>query len=623
MLFVPDVATLSGRIQARAGLLLLAVVLLGGGLIGVWRLALSPLLDAWRSRDWVQVMAKIETLALAQDARGVQLRTRYAYRVEGVLYRASRYGLHRGTENAEAARAAYAELLYRNKVWVWVNPEAPGEALMNRDIHWSIIVFALPAVAAAALGALLFWAAGSALRQQYRESQRANKKGMRYAWRTMCFLYSLFFWLALPWLMLRLLWRSRQQADCRRHWRERFGFYAPRAKSPLLWVHAVSLGETRAAAPLVAKLLAAYPQHVLLLTSMTPTGRAAGAALYGDNERVMTAYLPWDTPDAARRFFQHFRPAFGVLLETEIWPNLLFAARRQDVPVLLVNARLSRRSARGYARIGALARPAFACLAAVAAQERADARRLAFLGAKRISLCGNLKFDAQPAPELLARGKAWRAAIMDAKPRPIWLAASTRAGEESLLLDILAQLWARCSQEAPLLVLTPRHPQRFDAVAALVRARGLVLARRGAGLPTPETQVWLGDSMGELAAYYALADVAFIGGSLLPLGGQNLIEAAACACPALLGPHTFNFARASREAVRAGAALRVDDAKALLEALSTLLADPKRQAAMRLAALAFAAQHQGATARILALLQAVFQSPSAERTDGLAPLSNA
>ncbi|MDR1349287.1 MAG: lipid IV(A) 3-deoxy-D-manno-octulosonic acid transferase [Zoogloeaceae bacterium] len=419
----------------------------------------------------------------------------------------------------------------------------------------------------------------------------------------MRFLYSFCFYLFLPGLLLRLLWRSRQQPDYRRHWRERFGFYDGRAPSPLLWVHAVSLGETRAAEPLMAGLLAAYPRHALLLTSMTPTGRGAGSALYRDNARVMQAYLPYDAPDAVRRFFRHFRPDFGVLLETEIWPNLLFAARRQGVPMMLVNARLSSRSARGYARIGMLARPAFATLCAVAAQERADARRLAFLGASQISICGNLKFDVHPAPELLAQGKTWRTEITRRQQRPIWLAASTREGEEILLLDVAAQLPACLPPDAPppLLVLTPRHPQRFDAVATLVETRGLSLTRRSAGLPTLETQVWLGDSMGELAAYYALADIAFIGGSLLPLGGQNLIEAAACACPTLFGPYTFNFARASRDAVRAGAALRVQDAK-------TLLAHPKQQAALRSAALDFAAQYRGATTRVLALLRAQTQS---------------
>ncbi|MDR2365793.1 MAG: lipid IV(A) 3-deoxy-D-manno-octulosonic acid transferase [Zoogloeaceae bacterium] len=433
----------------------------------------------------------------------------------------------------------------------------------------------------------------------------------------MRFLYRVFLYLFLPWLVLRLLWRGRRQVGYRRHWRERFGFYGQCAASPLLWIHAVSLGETNAAAPLMEALLAAYPRHTLLLTSTTPAGRAAGMALYGGEARIMLACLPWDTPDAVRRFFRHFRPVLGVLLETEIWPNLLFAAKRHDVPVLLVNARMSRRSARGYARIAALARPVFACLSAVAAQERADARRLAFLGAARISLCGNLKFDARPAPELLARGKAWRAEIMGAQFRPIWLAASTREGEETLLLDVMRQLSARWPPDAPppLMVLTPRHPQRFSDVAALIKARGFTLARRSERLPTPETQVWLGDSMGEMAAYYALADAAFIGGSLLPLGGQNLIEAAACACPTILGPHTFNFARASLDAVRAGAALRANDAGALTDALTTLLAQPERRAIMRAAALTFAADRQGATARIMALLRDQVPPPAADSRD--------
>jgi 3-deoxy-D-manno-octulosonic-acid transferase len=613
MWLVPNVTHLSGRILARTGLLLLAALFLGSGLIATWRLALSPLVDVWRSRDWMRVMAKIETRTLAHDARGVHLRIRYAYRIDGILYRASRYGPHADADSAEAARAAYAELLYRDKAWVWVNPGSPGEALMNRDIHWQVVAFALPAVAVAALGALLLWAAARAVRDRHRASRRKMPGAMRYPVSIMRFFYSLFFYLSMPGLLLRLLWRSRRQEGYRRHWRERIGGYTGRAPAPLIWVHAVSLGETQAARPLVTGLLAAYPRHTLLLTSMTPTGREAGEALYRNEARIMRAYLPYDTPDAARRFFRHFRPDFGILLETEIWPNLLFAARRHDVPVMLVNARLSRRSARGYARFMKLTRPAFAGLYAVAAQERADARRLAFLGATRVFVCGNLKFDVRPDPELRSLGKAWRADILRARARPVWLAASTREGEEALLLDVAARLSASLPPDTPppLLVLTPRHPQRFDAVAALIAARGLSFTRRGDGLPTAETQVWLGDSMGELAAYYALADIAFIGGSLVPLGGQNLIEAAACGCPALFGPHTFNFARASLDAVRCGAALRVADAKALAAALATLFTHPERQAAMRAAALDFAARYQGATPRILALLRD-WVSPSPE-----------
>jgi 3-deoxy-D-manno-octulosonic-acid transferase len=281
-------------------------------------------------------------------------------------------------------------------------------------------------------------------------------------------------------------------------------------------------------------------------------------------------------------------------VETEIWPNLMEAAARRKVPVMLVSARLSRRSARGYARIAALARPALKKLAAVAAQSKADARRLkCFLGAFPVSVCGNLKFDAQPHPDRLRQGEDWRAALP--QNRLVWLAASTREGEEALLLDV----YLRLERPDLLLLLVPRHPQRFDAVADLVSHRNLTLQRRSQGLPGPEHQVWLGDSMGEMAAYYRLADFAFVGGSLLPFGGQNLIEAAACGCPALIGPHTFNFAQAGEAAIAAGAARRVADARELAKAVQELIDHPATRKTMSAAGLAFCAAHRGAAARIL------------------------
>lgn len=409
-------------------------------------------------------------------------------------------------------------------------------------------------------------------------------------------LYCLLLYLGAPLVWLRLLWRSRRQPEYRQHLGERWGFFGqPPGPEPLIWLHAVSVGETRAAQPLIQALLQAWPEHRLLLTCMTPTGRAAGAELLGDDPRVLQAYLPYDYPGAMSRFLDHFRPRLGVLMETEIWPNLMAAAARRQLPVVLANARLSRRSARGYARIAALVRPALERLAAVAAQSEADANRLALLGAPRISICGNLKFDVSPAPAVLALGETWRAALGS---RPVWLAASTREGEEVLLLEVLERL----QRPELLLVLVPRHPQRFEAVAHLVRERGLRLAYRSQGLPGAEHQVWLGDSMGEMAAYYRLADLAFVGGSLLPLGGQNLIEAAACGCPVLTGPHTFNFAQASADAVAAGAARQVAGAGELEKVLGELLDAPEKRVAMGQAGRDFAAAHRGATARTLALI---------------------
>ena len=404
--------------------------------------------------------------------------------------------------------------------------------------------------------------------------------------------YSFVLYLLTPLIWLRLLWRARRQPEYLQRLGERYGFYGKRPPGPLLWVHAVSVGETRAAQPLVEALQRSWPAHRILLTGMTPTGRQAAREVYGD--RVVQAYLPYDYPGAVARFLRHFSPEFGVLMETEVWPNLLAAARRRGVPVMLANARLSARSARGYGRIGALARPAFASLAGVAAQTADDAARLAELGVAPVEVCGNLKFDVQPPADKLALGRQWRAALGE---RPVWLAASTREGEEELVL----QAWRSVAPGA-LLVLVPRHPQRFAEVAALLGARGIEFARRSEELPGPASRVWLGDSMGEMAAYYALADLAFIGGSLLPLGGQNLIEAAACGCPVLVGPHTFNFKQATEDALAAGAALRVADADALGAAVDRLLADKTALAGMRAAAQSFARAHQGATGRMLALI---------------------
>ncbi|MBS1129005.1 MAG: Three-deoxy-D-manno-octulosonic-acid transferase, N-terminal [Proteobacteria bacterium] len=406
--------------------------------------------------------------------------------------------------------------------------------------------------------------------------------------------YSLLLYLITPLIWLRLLWRGRKQPEYLANLGERYGFYPQSAPAKLIWVHAVSVGETRAAQPLIEGLLSRWPEHRILLTGMTPTGRAAGLEVYGD--KVVQAYLPYDYPGAVARFLRHFSPAFGVLMETEIWPNLLAGAKQQGVPVVLANARLSVRSARGYGRFSGLVGPAFASLSGVAAQTRGDAERIVALGAKTVEVCGNLKFDVTPPADKIALGQAWRQAIGQ---RPVWLAASTREGEEVLVLEA----WRRVAIPGALLVLVPRHPQRFDEVADLLKQQGGRSSRRSAGLPAPDTQIWLGDSMGEMAAYFTLADLSFIGGSLLPLGGQNLIEAAACGCPVLVGPHTFNFLQATEDAIAAGAAQRVENPEMLGAAVERLLNGPAELAAMRAAASTFACAHQGAAERMLRLIE--------------------
>ncbi len=418
-------------------------------------------------------------------------------------------------------------------------------------------------------------------------------------------LYSGVFYLAIPLILIRLLWRARRQADYLAHIGERFGFYPAQSEahdaSHLLWLHAVSVGEMRAAQPLIVALRAAYPDCRLLLTCMTPTGRETAQTLYGSFAQII--YLPYDLPFACARFFKHFQPRVGVIMETEIWPNLLASAKHHAVPTALVNARLSEKSARGYRRISRLSEPALAALSAVGAQSPEDAQRLNELGATSVSVCGNLKFDVTPNPECIALGESWRDEI---GTRPVWLCASTREGEEGLLLEAFAAL--RTHIPNALLLIVPRHPQRFDEVALLVKRAGFSLTRRSTGFPDKATAVWLGDSMGEMVAYYACADLALIGGSLMPFGAQNLIEACACGCPVLIGPSDFNFRQATRDALVVGAALRVSaDPDAIAAALVELFGQGDKLAGMREKGLSYTATHRGATARTLALLKPLIE----------------
>jgi 3-deoxy-D-manno-octulosonic-acid transferase len=416
---------------------------------------------------------------------------------------------------------------------------------------------------------------------------------------------------ALPWLPLRLWWRGRREPGYRLQIGERFGRYAPASDrvraGPRFWIHAVSVGETRAAAPLVERLHGTYPGAAILMTHMTATGRETGRALFGDS--VEQVWLPYDVPFAVRRFYSRFRPIAGFLLETELWPNLIAEARAAGVALYLVNARLSERSARSYARFPAITRPMLGALGGVAAQSATDAARLSALGASSPVVTGNLKFDVSVPPE--ARELAAGLRLRFGAARPVWVAGSTRDGEEALLLDALAR--RRLPKDA-LTVIVPRHPQRFDAVADLLRGRGIPFARRSdpeAAPVTTDTPVVLGDSMGEMLAYYAAADVAFVGGSLLPLGGQNLIEPLAVGTPVLVGPHTFNFTEASAGAIDAGAALRVTDADALVESVTALLADDHRRAAMSRAAHDFHALHAGAADRLWKWLATQLPAPRA------------
>jgi 3-deoxy-D-manno-octulosonic-acid transferase len=424
--------------------------------------------------------------------------------------------------------------------------------------------------------------------------------------------YSVMWWLAMPLVLGRLWWRGRQEPGYRQHLGERLGYYGPvpgpdRQFRRTIMVHAVSVGETRAAEPLVDALLRAWPDCRILLTHMTPTGRATGKALFGKHgERVVQSFLPYDTGFMVGRFLRHFEPSICILMETEVWPNLIAGCARHGVPVALVNARLSERSLRRGQRFGGLMMEAARGITLAAAQTEADAARIASLGAPKVAVTGSIKFDVVPPDAALQTGATLRSRFPH---RPVLLCASTREGEEALILDAWKALAAAPGNTPPgmLLLLVPRHPQRFDEVARMVEERGLSLARRSALPDTVDADVLLGDSMGEMFAYYAACDCAFIGGSLLPLGGQNLIEACAVGKPVLVGEHTFNFLQATEEAVEAGAALRVPDASALLREAARLLGDGAARARMSEQALAFAGRHRGATVRTVELLRQLFR----------------
>jgi 3-deoxy-D-manno-octulosonic-acid transferase len=428
-------------------------------------------------------------------------------------------------------------------------------------------------------------------------------------------LYSALLRLLTPLYLLRLVWRGAREPAYRQRLAERLGFYPGRRRRlgsrPLLWLHAVSLGETRAAEPLIEALRLRLPGLRVLLTSGTATGAETAARLLRRGD--VQTWLPYDTPGAVRRFLRRHQPHVGVLMETEVWPNLLHAAQRAGVPMVLANARLSPRSLRKGLRLAVLMRPAMASLAQVLAQTSADAQRLRAGGARRVEVCGNLKFDMMPAPKLLARGLEWRQTLNRSTLRTVnatVLAASTREGEEDLLLAA----WCALPAPRPLLLLVPRHPQRFDAVAQLVRDSGLQLRRRSDWDEQPPADaaaadVWLGDSLGEMPLYYAAADVALLGGSFAPLGGQNLIEAAACGCPLVMGPHTFNFADAAELALQAEAALRVADMAEGAQRAAALAVDPRRNVWVE-AAFSFAAAHRGATERMARRIVVLAELPA-------------
>ncbi|KQY82438.1 MULTISPECIES: 3-deoxy-D-manno-octulosonic acid transferase [Roseateles] len=413
-------------------------------------------------------------------------------------------------------------------------------------------------------------------------------------------LYATLLRLLTPLYLLRLWRRGAKEPLYRRALGERLGFYPGKGEPGRLWIHAVSLGETRAASALITALREREPVLKILLTHSTATGREAGQALLRDGDAQ--AWLPYDTPGAVRRFLSHWQPRMGVLMETEVWPTLQREAERAGLPMVLANARLSEKSLRQGLRFAALMRPAARRMTLALAQTAADAERIRAMGTVRVEVAGNLKYDIAVDLMLIERGRAWAAQL----GRPVLMLAVSREGEEAALLAE----WVKQPAPRPLLAIVPRHPQRFDEIAALIRQTGLELARRSswADEPSPEAlqaDVWLGDSMREMPLYYGLASVALLGGSFEPLGGQNLIEAAACGCPVLAGPHTFNFSEATDLALAAGAAERCADLPQAVSRGLRLCNEPLARATMSAQALGFSNAHRGAAARMAAALMAL------------------
>jgi len=441
------------------------------------------------------------------------------------------------------------------------------------------------------------------------------------------FVYEALWHVLIPFVLLRLLWRSRKNSDYLKHVRERFGFYGTKPSlRKAVWIHAVSVGETRATQALVESLL--KEGQSILLTHMTPTGRKTGAELYRKaiaSGQLQQAYLPYDICWAIEAFLKHYRPQLGLFMETEAWPGFVFRTKQLGVPLFLINARLSGRSFKRVQHFGSAGRSLFQSFAGILAQSEPDAKRYQALGVNDVIVTGNMKFDVPEEAANQSLGKQWKRVLRE-QERLVVCAASTRAGEELIMIDAWKKLLSEFGSEIkPLLIVVPRHPERFTEVADLLHQSTLSFERRSnlsdprssaefaSGSHWTNVDILLGDSMGEMGAYYNATDLVVMGGSLLPTGGQNLIEACANGCPVILGEHTYNFQQASEDAITCGAAVRIEGSnhnlvQSLSEALRTLLTNISQRQMMSAKALQYASQHQGATQRILDRLRPVLQS---------------
>ena len=412
---------------------------------------------------------------------------------------------------------------------------------------------------------------------------------------------------ALPLASLYLMWRSRKQSAYRHFWDERFAWstFPLKTHRPRVWLHAVSVGETNAAKPLLAAILAQWPDCDVLLTHMTPTGRDAGKALVNmAPDRIVQCYLPYDAPYAVRKFFRQTRPTMGIIMETEVWPNLISEANKMGIPMVLANARESEKSREQAARVMELMRPAFESFAVILAQSEEDKARFVSLGAKNVVVCGSLKFDISPNVSQVAAARDWKNRLS----RPVALVASTRAGEELQFAQALAQNSEL--KRRMLTVIVPRHPERFDTVYSLLTQKGLKVCRRSAlrdasDIPA-DTDVVLGDSMGEMSFYCALSDMVAMGGSFEPFGCQNVIEPALAGSPVIVGPSVYNFDKIVRDGRSAGAMVQVPDVPSAMRQFERWLDQPVERVMASEAALKFASEYAGATQRMMSLLEGIW-----------------
>jgi 3-deoxy-D-manno-octulosonic-acid transferase len=414
-------------------------------------------------------------------------------------------------------------------------------------------------------------------------------------------LYSVFFYLLMPLILLRLLFRGMAAPNYRKRWLQRFGFFTPpELNKDTIWLHAVSVGETLAAVPLVKALQTKYPDHRLLITCMTPTGSERITAAFGDS--VDHSYAPYDTPDAVARFLRRVQPKMLIIMETELWPNTVAGCYKRQIPVILANGRLSEKSARGYGRVPGLSAPMLGQLTAVAAQHGDDGARFTELGlsAKNLYITGNIKFDLDLSAEVRQSAEALRQQWSGTTQRPILLAASTHRGEDEIILQAFGLI--KQSVDNLLLVLVPRHPERFNQVGDLCREAGYSLARRSSNDSVEQADILLGDSMGELMTFFGACDIAFVGGSLVTNGGHNMIEPAAWGKPTLSGLSVFNFAEVSRLLAEAGGLSLVEDAAALADATIELIENPEQAQQMGQQAQRVAEANRGALERLLTVI---------------------